>query len=137
MILICSFARTARTGQTFSRKITFTTVTQNSKYQPRITLRSFTATAKNGKYQPPKFQSPKEPSMSTTTLKGQPLDRPSMDSMLRRRMFYTPSFEIYGGVAGLYDYGPVSSFSICLVMSCSWSRHFQVLCSKFSMIFAA
>ena len=45
--------------------------------------------------------------MAATTLKGQPLDRPVLDSMLRRRMFYTPSFEIYGGVAGLYDYGPV------------------------------
>jgi len=39
--------------------------------------------------------------MATTTLKGQPFDRQTMDSMLRRRMFYTPSFEIYGGVAGL------------------------------------
>ena len=46
--------------------------------------------------------------MATTTLKGQPFDRPVLDSMLRRRMFYTPSFEVYGGVAGLYDYGPVS-----------------------------
>jgi hypothetical protein len=44
----------------------------------------------------------------TTTLKGQPFDRQVLDSMLRRRMFYTPSFEVYGGVAGLYDYGPVS-----------------------------
>ena len=43
--------------------------------------------------------------MATTTLKGQPFDRPILDSMLRRRMFYTPSFEIYGGTAGLYDYG--------------------------------
>ncbi|KAI1434209.1 glycyl-tRNA synthetase [Xylaria sp. CBS 124048] len=40
------------------------------------------------------------------TLKGQLLDRTALDSMLRRRMFYTPSFEIYGGVSGLYDYGP-------------------------------
>jgi glycyl-tRNA synthetase len=45
--------------------------------------------------------------MATTTLKGQPFDRPVLDSMLRRRMFYTPSFEVYGGVAGLYDFGPV------------------------------
>ncbi len=45
--------------------------------------------------------------MATTTLKGQPFDRPVLDSMLRRRMFYTPSFEIYGGTAGLYDYGEI------------------------------
>ncbi|KAJ8125293.1 hypothetical protein O1611_g8345 [Lasiodiplodia mahajangana] len=43
---------------------------------------------------------------TATTLKGQPLDRTTLDGMLRRRMFYTPSFEIYGGVSGLYDYGP-------------------------------
>lgn len=98
MILFGSFIRTARTRQTFSH---------------RITLRSFTATAQNNKYQLPIFKKQKgpKPIMSTTTLKGQPLDRPTMDSMLRRRMFYTPSFEIYGGVAGLYDYGPVSCTS--------------------------
>ncbi|KAI1129053.1 glycyl-tRNA synthetase [Nemania abortiva] len=53
--------------------------------------------------------SKKQPSAMTTTattLKGQPLDRATLDGMLRRRMFYTPSFEIYGGVSGLYDYGP-------------------------------
>ncbi|KAI2621298.1 glycyl-tRNA synthetase [Xylaria nigripes] len=43
---------------------------------------------------------------TATTLKGQPLDRAALDGMLRRRMFYTPSFEIYGGVSGLFDYGP-------------------------------
>jgi hypothetical protein len=52
----------------------------------------------------------------TTTLKGQPFDRQVLDSMLRRRMFYTPSFEVYGGVAGLYDYGPVS----CTFLSLSF-----------------
>lgn len=29
-----------------------------------------------------------------------------LDDLLRRRFFYLPSFEIYGGVAGLYDFGP-------------------------------
>jgi glycyl-tRNA synthetase len=53
--------------------------------------------------------------MATTTLKGQPFDRPVLDSMLRRRMFYTPSFEIYGGTAGLYDYGVGSPF---LLLTC-------------------
>ncbi|GAP84702.2 putative glycyl-tRNA synthetase [Rosellinia necatrix] len=43
---------------------------------------------------------------TATTLTGQPLDRATFDNMLRRRMFYTPSFEIYGGVSGLFDYGP-------------------------------
>ncbi len=26
--------------------------------------------------------------------------------VLERRMFYIPSFKIYGSVAGFYDYGP-------------------------------
>lgn len=76
--------------------------------------------------------------MSTTTLKGQPLDRPSMDSMLRRRMFYTPSFEIYGGVAGLYDYGPVSCVLILLCKVLFLVKNFLgVMYLEFSMISAA
>jgi glycyl-tRNA synthetase len=43
---------------------------------------------------------------TTTTKNGAPLDRAIFDSLLRRRMFYTPSFEIYGGEKGLFDYGP-------------------------------
>lgn len=31
---------------------------------------------------------------TATTLKGQPLDRDALDGVLRRRMFYTPSFEV-------------------------------------------
>lgn len=71
-----------------------------TKSSPRLTLRTFTATTPHHKYQIPKQK--KDNRMSTTTtLKGQPLDRQVLDSMLRRRMFYTPSFEIYNGVAGL------------------------------------
>ncbi|RDW70064.1 hypothetical protein BP5796_08461 [Coleophoma crateriformis] len=61
--------------------------------------------------------------MSSTTLKGQPLDRPVLDSMLRRRMFYTPSFEIYGGTAGLYDYGPPGCSLMSNVVDL-WRKHF-------------
>ncbi|KAF2404481.1 glycyl-tRNA synthetase [Trichodelitschia bisporula] len=43
---------------------------------------------------------------TTTTKTGQPFDRSQLDQLLRRRMFFTQSFEIYGGVAGLFDYGP-------------------------------
>jgi len=40
-------------------------------------------------------RSGKSDEMTTaTTLKGQPLDRAVLDSMLRRRVFYTPSFEV-------------------------------------------
>lgn len=58
-----------------------------------------------------------------TNLKGQPFDRTSMDSMLRRRMFYTPAFEIYGGVAGLYDYGPPGCGLQANIVDL-WRKHF-------------
>ncbi|KAL8667684.1 MAG: hypothetical protein Q9202_000539 [Teloschistes flavicans] len=62
--------------------------------------------------------------MATTTTKtGQPLDRQSMDSMLRRRMFYTPAFEVYGGVSGLYDYGPPGCSLQANIID-TWRKHF-------------
>lgn len=33
-------------------------------------------------------------------------DRAATQTLLLRRFFYAQAFEIYGGVAGLYDYGP-------------------------------
>lgn len=33
-------------------------------------------------------------------------DRSALETLARRRLFYVPSFEIYGGVSGLYDFGP-------------------------------
>ncbi|KAL8349683.1 hypothetical protein RB598_005177 [Gaeumannomyces tritici] len=58
-----------------------------------------------------------------TTLKGEPLDRPALDTMLRRRMFYTPSYEIYGGVSGLYDYGPPGCALQANIID-AWRKHF-------------
>lgn len=60
---------------------------------------------------------------TTTTMTGQPLDRQAMDSMLRRRMFYTPAFEIYGGVSGLYDYGPPGCSLQANIID-TWRKHF-------------
>ncbi|CAK7275350.1 Glycine--tRNA ligase 1, mitochondrial [Sporothrix epigloea] len=60
---------------------------------------------------------------TATTLKGQPLDKAVMDSMLRRRLFYTPSFEIYGGVSGLYDYGPPGCALQANIVDL-WRKHF-------------
>jgi len=70
-------------------------------YIPQFAARTFSTTPHCNKYQIPQRKKNTEPIMATTTLKGQPFDRPVLDSMLRRRMFYTPSFEIYGGTAGL------------------------------------
>jgi len=49
--------------------------------------------------------------------------RSKMNSALEQRLFYIPSFKIYGGVAGLYDYGPPG----CAVKSnlqAFWRQHF-------------
>jgi glycyl-tRNA synthetase len=39
-------------------------------------------------------------------------DRVETENLLKRRFFITPSFEIYGGVGGLYDYGPPGKFPV-------------------------
>ncbi|KAI4307958.1 hypothetical protein L6164_031082 [Bauhinia variegata] len=49
--------------------------------------------------------------------------RQAVVNTLERRLFYVPSFKIYGGVAGLYDYGPPG----CAVKSnvlAFWRQHF-------------
>jgi len=57
-------------------------------------------------------------------MKGQPFDRKVLDPMLRRRMFYTPSFEIYdNGVAGLFDYGPPGCALQANIID-AWRKHF-------------
>ena len=62
--------------------------------------------------------------MATVTTKtGQVTDRAVLDSMLRRRMFYTPAFEIYGGVSGLYDYGPPGCTVVANIVDL-WRKHF-------------
>ena len=58
-----------------------------------------------------------------TTFKGQPLDRATLDTLLRRRLFYTPSFEIYGGVSGLFDYGPPGCALQANIVD-TWRKHF-------------
>lgn len=40
------------------------------------------------------------------TLKGQDFDRAALESLLRRKDFLWQSFEPYGAVKGLFDYGP-------------------------------
>jgi glycyl-tRNA synthetase len=91
-------------------------------------VRSFTALAPSAPrfYAFAKYTSKKkQPKMTTTatTLKGEPLDKASLESLLRRRMFYTPSFEIYGGVAGLYDYGPPGCALQANIIDI-WRKHF-------------
>jgi len=49
--------------------------------------------------------------------------RKECDDLLRRKLFYTPSFEIYNGVAGLYDYGPLGAALKANVENL-WKTHF-------------
>lgn len=67
----------------------------------------------------------KSPTMTSemTTLKGKPFQRAELDSLLRRNLFYTPSFEIYGGVSGFYDYGPPGCALNANILNL-WRRHF-------------
>lgn len=50
-------------------------------------------------------------------------DRAAFESLLHRRFFFGPSFSIYGGVAGLFDYGP----PMCALQANfidTWRKHF-------------
>jgi glycyl-tRNA synthetase len=58
-----------------------------------------------------------------TTRTGEVLDRAVLESTLRRRMFYTPSFEIYGGERGMFDYGPPGCALQANVVDL-WRKHF-------------
>lgn len=102
-------------------------------FAPRVTRpaaafsrRNLSVSRKLCAFQPLKPQNPPKTgamSSSATTLKGQPLDKVVLDAMLRRRMFYTPSFEIYGGVGGLYDYGPPGCALQANIVDL-WRKHF-------------
>ncbi len=85
-----------------------------------LASRAFSASNIRRKYQLPQV----DVSMTSTTTKtGQPLDRSTLDSLLRRRLFYTPAFEIYGGVSGLYDYGPPGCSLQANIID-TWRKHF-------------
>lgn len=49
--------------------------------------------------------------------------RSSLEDLLLRRFFYVPSFEIYGSVGGLYDFGP-SGCAVKQNLLAAWRRHF-------------
>ncbi|KAG9202607.1 Glycine--tRNA ligase 1, mitochondrial [Epicoccum nigrum] len=63
------------------------------------------------------------PSGDMTTFKGKPFDRASLESVMKRRLFYTPAFDIYGGVSGLYDYGPPGTALTNNIVDI-WRKHF-------------
>lgn len=50
-------------------------------------------------------------------------DRSALEAMLLKRFFYAPSFGPYGGVAGLYDYGPAGCSLQSNILN-AWRQHF-------------
>ncbi|KAL1407541.1 Glycine--tRNA ligase 1, mitochondrial [Vanrija albida] len=52
-------------------------------------------------------------------------DKGNLDAVLTRRFFYAPAFEIYGGVAGLYDYGPTGSSLQANILD-AWRKHYII-----------
>ncbi|KAI5988082.1 hypothetical protein EDD15DRAFT_2291018 [Pisolithus albus] len=63
--------------------------------------------------------------MTSVNRTAHPFDKTRLEALLNRRFFYAPAFEIYGGVAGLYDYGPPGS-SLQANIIAEWRRHFIV-----------
>lgn len=51
------------------------------------------------------------------------VDRTKMEDTLKRRFFYDQAFAIYGGVSGLYDFGPVGCALKNNVIQ-TWRQHF-------------
>lgn len=55
--------------------------------------------------------------------KEQKIDRSKLEDLLKRRFFYDQSFAIYGGVNGLYDYGPMGCAMKANLIN-EWRRFF-------------
>lgn len=51
------------------------------------------------------------------------VDPNKLRALLTQRFFYAPSFQLYGGVAGLYDYGPPGCALQANILSL-WRNHF-------------
>ncbi len=63
----------------------------------------------------------KEKSLAPAT--PQVFDKTALEDLMKRRFFVAPSFSIYGGVAGLYDYGPLGCSMKSRLLSL-WRGHF-------------
>ena len=54
-----------------------------------------------------------------------PFDRVAFETCLKKRFFYGQAFEIYGSVAGFFDFGPVGCMLKNNVLDL-WRKHFVV-----------
>eukprot|EP00771_Trimastix_marina_P000314 gnl/Trimastix_PCT/1335.p1 GENE.gnl/Trimastix_PCT/1335~~gnl/Trimastix_PCT/1335.p1 ORF type:complete len:944 (+),score=327.43 gnl/Trimastix_PCT/1335:78-2909(+) len=77
------------------------------------------------------FESRGEERMATSTvlsdaeLKAHLGPRAAFDDLLKRRFFFGPSFEIYGGSAGLIDLGPAGC-SLKTHLESEWRQHYII-----------
>ncbi|KAJ2797632.1 Glycine--tRNA ligase 1, mitochondrial, partial [Coemansia guatemalensis] len=53
------------------------------------------------------------------------VDRAALEQLLQKRFFFTPSFGIYEGVKGLYDYGPTGT-ALQQNLINLWRQHFVI-----------
>ncbi|CDK24434.1 unnamed protein product [Kuraishia capsulata CBS 1993] len=58
-----------------------------------------------------------------STAAAVPFSRENLESILKRRFFFAPAFEIYGGVSGLYDFGPPGCALQANIVDV-WRKHF-------------
>lgn len=63
--------------------------------------------------------------MATINKTAHEFDKTNLDALLTRRFFFAPAFEIYGGVAGLYDYGPTGSSLQANILD-AWRKHYII-----------
>lgn len=67
--------------------------------------------------------------VSKQVVKDKPVDltvkykRREVEDLLKRKFFVVPSFEIYGGVAGFFDFGPLGS-ALKQAVEDKWRTHF-------------
>lgn len=61
--------------------------------------------------------------MASVRPANQEFSREAIEAVLKRRFFYGPAFDIYGGVSGLYDYGPPGCSLQANIVDV-WRKHF-------------
>ena len=66
-----------------------------------------------------------DPSSVIINKSAHEFDKTLFDSLLSRRFFFAPSFEIYGGCAGFFDYGPPGSALQANILEV-WRKHFII-----------
>lgn len=65
------------------------------------------------------------PDVALVKKDAHPFERAQLEGLMTKRFFYTQAFEIYGGVAGLYDYGPSGAALQANIIN-HWRNHFII-----------